>query len=199
MDLSKAFDCLNHKLLIAKLEAYGFSRSALKLVYNYLSNRKQRVKVNGKFGSWQESVKGVPQGSVLGPLLFNIFLNNLFFLVKETEIRKYADDTTIYVCGQELEHIVSRLENDAQSMSQWFFDNSMKLNPDKCLLLIFGGRNTDLSVRIGETMVTESVEEKLLGVTLDRNLNFKDHVNAICKKSWTKAACTCTCCKVHEC
>ena len=63
-DLSKAFDCLNHELLISKLEAYGFSRSALKLVCNYLSKGKQRVKVNGKFSSWQESVKGVPQGSV---------------------------------------------------------------------------------------------------------------------------------------
>ena len=114
MDLSKAFDCLNYNLLIAKLEAYGFSRSALKLVYNYLSNRKQRVKVNGKFSSWQESVKGAPQGSVLGPLLFNMFLNDLFFLVEETEICSYADDTTIYVCGQELKQVVTSLENDAQ-------------------------------------------------------------------------------------
>ena len=139
-DLSKAFDCLNHELLIAKLEAYGFSRLALKLVYNYLSNRKQRVKVNGKFSSWQESIKGVPQGSVLGPLLFNIFLHDLFFLVEEIEICNYADDTTIYVCGQELEQIVSSLENDAQRISKWFFDNSMKLNPDKCHLLISGGK-----------------------------------------------------------
>ena len=71
MDLSKAFDCLNHELLISKLEAYGFSKSALKLVYDYLSNRKQRVKINGSFSSWQESIKGVPQGSVLGPLSGN--------------------------------------------------------------------------------------------------------------------------------
>ena len=108
MDLSKAFDCLNHELLIAKLEAYGFSISALKLVYDNLSNRKQRVKINGSFSSWQESIKGVPQGSGLGALLFDIF-----FLVEETEICNYADDTTMYVCGHELEHIVSSVETDA--------------------------------------------------------------------------------------
>ena len=104
MDLSKAFDCLNDELLIAKLEAYGFSRSALKLVYDYILNRKQRVKINGSFSSWQESIKGVPQGSVFGPLLFNVFINDLFFLLEETEICNYADDTTIYVCGHKLEH-----------------------------------------------------------------------------------------------
>ena len=85
--------------------------------------------------------------------------------MEETEVCIYAGDTIIYVCSQELEQVVSSLENDAQRISKWFFDNTMKLNPDKCHLLIFGGSNTDVSVHIGETVVTESVAEKLLGVT----------------------------------
>ena len=85
-DLSKAFDCIPHDLIIAKLEAYGFQTDALNLVYDYLSNRKQRVKINETFSCWKNIEYGVPQGSILGPLLFNIHLCDLFYFLEDLDI-----------------------------------------------------------------------------------------------------------------
>ena len=95
MDLSKAFDCIRHDLLSAKLHAYGLSREALLLVYSFLENRQHRVKINGSFSSYKHLRFGVPQGSVLGPLFFNIYINGLLLSIQETDICNYADDTTI--------------------------------------------------------------------------------------------------------
>jgi retron-type reverse transcriptase len=92
MDLSKAFDCLPHKLLLLKLEAYGMSKSALQLIENYLTNRKQCVKVGTTLSNWQDIYKGVPQGSILDPVLFNIFLNDIFHFTTSSTLYNYADD-----------------------------------------------------------------------------------------------------------
>ena len=93
-DLSKAFDCLSHELLIAKLDAYGFDKNALKLVNSYLSNRRQRVKINDKYSSWSEILFGVPQCSILRPLFFNIFMCDMFYFLEDFDITNFVDDCT---------------------------------------------------------------------------------------------------------
>ena len=93
-DLSKAFDCLNHELLTAKLNAYGFSLPALRLINNYLSNRKHRTKLENTYSTWLDKIFGVPQGQILRPLQFNIFSDDLFFTVNDIDIASYADNNT---------------------------------------------------------------------------------------------------------
>ena len=187
MDLSKAFDCIRHDLLIAKLHAYGFSREASLLVNSYLENQQQRVKINGSFSNHKHDQVGVPQGSVLGPLLFNIYINDLLLSIQETDICNYADDTTIYTCDMRFENVISMLENDSKIIIEWFGNNYMKLSKDKCHFMIFGERkNQDVVINIGNCTVDNSQEEKLLGVLIDSNLNFEKHVSNICKKAAKK-------------
>ena len=109
-------------------------------------------------------------------------MNDLFLFLEETEVYNYADDTTIYTCGPNVGNVVAKLENDALSISDWFPNNRMKLNEDKCHLMIFGGKSDEVSVKIGEADVKESKEEKLLGIIFDQTLSFKQHVKTLCKK-----------------
>ena len=146
-DLSKAFDCLDHELLIAKLNAYGFSLPALKLVHDYLSNRKQRTKVNRTFSSWLEVVFGVPQGSILGPLLFNIFLANLFFILNDADIVSCADDNTPYVIADDINGVITSLEKVLKALFEWFENNLLKSNADKFHLLVSSSDAVNLRVK----------------------------------------------------
>ena len=108
-DLSKAFDCLDDELLIAKLDTYVFSLPALKLVHDNLSNRKQKTKVNRTNSSWLEIVFGVPQGSILGTLLFKIFMADLFFILNDIDIASYADDNAPYVIVDDISGVITYL------------------------------------------------------------------------------------------
>ena len=120
MDLSKAFDTINHELLIAKLHAYGFTRESLLIILSYLSDRWQHVKIDSSFSSWTKLTQGVPQGSVFGPLLFNIYLNDLFFALKDIEVCNFADDTTPFVCDLDLNTTLKKLEENSAMALTWF-------------------------------------------------------------------------------
>ena len=134
--LSKAFDCLNHELLIAKLNAYGFTFPILKIVHDYLSDKKQRTRVNNSYSSWFEILFGVLQGSILGPLLFNIFLVDLFFILNKIDFTNYLDDNTSYTSSNDVNGLIKSLEEASKELFKWFEDNLMKSNPDKCHLLV---------------------------------------------------------------
>ena len=153
-DLSKAFDCLPHDLLIAKLDAYGFKNDALYLIFNYLNNRKQRVKINSSFSSFQNIISGVPQGSLLGPLLFNIFLTDIF-LFCPTEIASYADDNTPYATGVCLEKTLQKVEKASNTLFKWFSNNYMVANADKCHLLT--STSEEVSVKIENEIIKNSL------------------------------------------
>ena len=130
-DLSKAFDCMTHDLLIAKLHALNFDMNALNLIFDYLTGRKQRVKINSSFSSYLDIFQGVPQGSILGPLLFNLFLCDLFLFVEEADIMSYADDNTPHVCSENVDVTLEKLEK-----KEWFSNHFLMANYDKCHLIL---------------------------------------------------------------
>ena len=179
-DLSKAFDCLNHNLLIAKLEAYGFDISALSFIYNYLQERKQRTKIDNSHSSWKKIKYGVPQGTFLRPLLFNIFINNIFYFIDETKLATYADDTTIYTTDDNITNLLNLLASETSVVLNWFRKNEMKSNDDKCHLIAANKENVSLDLECHNIVSSNTV--KLLGVYIDKQLNFNEHVSKLCKK-----------------
>ena len=116
-DLSK--DCLDHELLTAKLNAYGFTLPVLRLIRDYLSNRKQKTKIDDTYSSWSEILFGVPQGSILGPLLFNVFLVDLFFMLKDIDIASYADDSTPFIEENNIDNVIGSLEQVSDTLFNW--------------------------------------------------------------------------------
>ena len=195
-DLSKAFDCISHELLIAKLEAYGFDKSALILIYDYLKGRMQRTKVNGQYSSWREILSGVPQGSILGPLLFNIFINDIFFFLRNTKIANFADDNTPYCVEKDIMTLLKSLESDTHILLNWFRFNEMQPNQGKCHLMIadidhkyYEGKSF---IFLEDAFIENEEIVRLLGVNVDEKLKFEEHIRTNILKEANKKLCALT-------
>lgn len=171
-DLSKAFDCVSHGLLVSKLVHYGIAENGVKMISSYLSNRHQFVSTRGGTSDMLPVTSGVPQGSVLGPILFLIYINDLASCVPDVEFRVFADDTTLAVQGNSLNMLVGRLCGARVGVGDWFASNQLALNAAKSETIIFG-LNENLNYQ-------KSV--KFLGVILDPKLNWNDHVDYISGK-----------------
>ena len=190
-DMSKAFDSLSYSLTLKKLDAYGFNSSSLELIRSFFDSRLNRVKINGHTSEWRIMERGCPQGSSFGPLLWNMFQNDMAFHIPDSNLTLYADDHQLYVTGKTYEEVESTLVTQGQQALLWYRDNFLLANPDKFQSLTINPRNIDadkkgsvLTIANDEIMKTEQI--KLLGVNIDKNLNFTQHISEICTKASQK-------------
>ena len=187
MDLSKAFGTINHGLMLAKLKAHGFSTNALNLMHSYLKNKKQKVQINNKFSLERNVIAGVPQGSIDGPLLFNLFINDLVFFIQYSVLSNYVDDNNLFVIGKNKEDIKSLLLLDFEIVNNWFYENFMILNPEKSHYMCLVKNLDDNEVlNFNNLIIERSKEVEILGIKIDKNLNFNNHIKSICRKAGQK-------------
>ena len=170
MDLSKAFDSLNYVQLLARLKAYGLDNNSVTFMKSYLTNRLQRCKINNCFSEWGKVLIGVPRGSILGPLLFNIFLNDIFLSLQKCELANYAHDSTLYTSDKTFSNIMNSLSHGFTILSKWFYNNFMVLNPDKYSFMLLGvDDELQTNLVYGNKTLKNSKTEKVLGSLLTTN------------------------------
>ena len=191
IDLSKAFDSICHNLLLVKLRAYGCQESAISLIQSYFTDRFQRVKCNGSSSDWLPVQCGVSQGSLLGPLFFNIFVNDVNYTVGTSSLRLYADDTTQYAAHMSPVVLESTLNHDVIKLTQWFSVNHLQVNAAKTQAMTLGKSQFTYRFSVEDQIIDIEPTLKLLGVTLDKDLDYKPHVDVMLKKAYAKIAALC--------
>ena len=152
------------------------------MIASYLANRYQRVKIMSTFSSFLEISRGVPQGSILGPIVFNLFANDFMFLIQETEVSNFADDATIYSCSPNFEEATLKLSNATDLILNWFRIDSRVANPGKSQIMFLGSNidNSKITFMIESKRVKSRSEVKLLGITIDDKLYFTTHIENLC-------------------
>ena len=181
LDFSKAFDCVGHPRLISKLEKYGIRGNVLALMKSYLSGRRQRVRNGTHFSSEKFIDIGVPQGSVLGPLLYLIYANDINNILNDVQVISYADDIVLIINGSNLEDLVLIMNRALINISKWCIYNMLTLNPDKSKCMVFSNRAIQF---IGALTLNDKIIEivsliNYLGITLDKKLSLTHHLTCV--------------------
>lgn len=184
-DMSKAFDSLYYPLTLAKLKAYGIRGNSLKLLDSYFTDRYNRVKLGSTVSEWERGSRGCPQGSAFGPLIWNMFQNDLTYSVNSnSNINMYADDHQFHAAGSNVTEVHDKLIASAELASRWYRSNFLKGNYDKYQTMTLGNKNNDMdSIIIDDNEVKSTKCLKLLGVYIDNRLQFDEHIANICKRS----------------
>jgi len=190
-DLDKAFDCVNHDILLAKMEYYGIRGVMYTLIKSYLENRHQRVKFNTTLSEWDKINTDVPQGSILGPLFFLIFINDLPSVItytvsnKNSSVVLFANDTTVIISEPCLMNFERKLNIVFQIMKEWFNSNFLSLNVDKTYYMQFITKNkflNKINIEHDNKMILQANFVKFLGITIDNTLSWKQHIDTITPK-----------------
>ena len=186
LDLSKAFDTIDHEILIKKLNFYGIRGRALEWFKSYLCNRKQYVLFQGNKSEMASITHGVPQGSILGPLLFIIYINDLHKCLKTSKPILYADDTTLFNSADNIRILFKNTNNDLKSLHEWFKCNKLSINTSKSFYMIFQKKKKHLDHNLHLVMNNNQIERKsstkFLGMIIDERLNWHDHIQYIQNK-----------------
>ena len=186
IDLKKAFDTVNHDILLTKLEHYGIRNNILAWFKSYLSDRKQYVYFNGKSSEILSITCGVPQGSVLGPLLFLLYINDLPNISKKLNFFLFADDTNLYYESDDLLELEKTMNHELKQLSLWLNVNRLALNIAKTNFVIFRGfrkpSNHNVTLLMNKKAIEQKSYIKYLGILIDEHLNWKEHISSTTKK-----------------
>ena len=182
LDLSKAFDCVDHEILLYKLNHYGIRGLPLKWLTNYLTDRSQYTAVNGVESATHKIKYGVPQGSVLGPLLFLIYVNDISSATPQHQLRLFADDSNVFITTKDPATLKPRMTEAITQLSKWFAANKLTSNMKKTAYTIFSKHKLPESLQSIEyegVIIKHADSTKYLGITLDKNLNWEEHIKAL--------------------